>query len=131
MRTQLEQFLNKETLFYAIFDQYDETAKGRVVAVVKDIRVKDSKEILTDHVWINRTSGMKDLKLRQGDIVSFYAQAEKYAHGPGSRNAKVGSFDYGLSRIRDLRLHRQFSKKDDRWPHFLLNKDILESISNE
>lgn len=131
MRVQLEQFLNKEILFYAIFDQYSETAKGRVVAVVKDIRLKDSNDILTDHVWINRTSGMKDLKLRQGDIVSFFAQVEKYAHAPGTRSAKVGSFDYGLSRVRDLRLHRQFSKKDERWPHFLLNKDLMEGFNNE
>lgn len=126
MRKELARFLEKEVLFYAVFGQYENTAKNRTVAVVKDVRIKDNPEVLADHVWINRTTEMKDLKLRDGDIVSFYGKVEKYAHAPGSKSSQVGSIDYGIARIKDFRLHRQYSSKDERWPHF-----ILESLEND
>ena len=125
MRKELEKFLEKEVLFYATFGQYNNTPKRRTVAVVKNIRVKDCLDIVADHVWINRTSEMKDLKLRDGDVVSFYGKVERYARGPGSKSG-VGSFDYGISKIRDFRLHRQYSNKDERWPHFIVESEVNE-----
>lgn len=122
MRQELGKFLEKENLYYATFERYEETPKGRSVALIKDIRIKDNADIIADHVWIGRTSEMKDLKLREGDIVSFYGKVERYAHAPGTKNSKVGEVDYGISRIKDFRLHRNYSSKDNRWPHFLVNE---------
>jgi hypothetical protein len=119
MRHELGKFLEKEVLFYAVFGRYEDTPKRRTVAVIQDIRIKDNPTVLADHVWINRTSEMKDLKLKEGDIVSFYGKVERYTHAPGTKNSKVGVIDYGISRIKDFRLHRHYSSKDERWPHFL------------
>ena len=124
MREALAEFLNKEILVYATFERYEETPKGRAVAIIKNIRIKGNSDILADHVWVNRTSTMKELKLRDGDTISFYAKVERYAHAPGSKNSKVGAVDYGIEKIRDFRLHRQFSRRDERWPHFLYEGEL-------
>lgn len=119
MRIGLAKYLRQEILFYASFERYDENIQGRITALVKDIRVKDNPDIITDHVWVNRTSDMKSLNLQSGNIISFYGRVEHYAHGKGSKNAKFGEKDIGISRISDVRVHRQYSKKDDRWPYFI------------
>lgn len=123
MRIGLQKYLKQEVLFYAAFERYDENVEGRTTVLVKDIRVKDDPEVVTDHVWVNRTSEMKDLNLQSGNIISFYGRVEPYAHGKGSKGAKFGEIDYGISRISDVRVHRQYSKKDDRWPHFIIKKE--------
>ena len=123
MRQELGKFLEKEVLFYAVFGRYEDTPKRRTVAVIQDIRVKDNVDVVADHVWINRTSEMKDLKLKEGDIVSFYGKVERYAHAPGTKSNKVGVIDYGISRIKDFRLHRHYSSRDERWPHFIVNQE--------
>ena len=39
--------------------------------LLKDVKLKDSDKIITDHLWFNKTKGFEALNLKEGDIVQF------------------------------------------------------------
>ena len=49
--------------------------------LLKDVKLKDSDKIITDHLWFNKTKGFEALNLKEGDIVQFDARVDSYTKG--------------------------------------------------
>ena len=68
--------------------------------LLKEIRLKDSDKIITDHLWFNKTKGFDVLNLKEGDIVQFDARVNSYIKGYQGYREDVWSHtekDYKLS----------------------------------
>lgn len=56
--------------------------KSRLTALFQDVRLAGKRTILTDHVWLNLTSGLKALgELEPGDVILFDARVAEYKKG--------------------------------------------------
>lgn len=78
--------------------------RTRLTALFQDIRLAGKKKVLTDHVWLNLTDGLKSLgELEPGDVVSFDARVREYKKGYWGSDPKkaakrpASSIDYKLS----------------------------------
>ena len=75
--------------------------------LLKDIKLKDSDKIITDHLWFNKTKGFKALNLKEGNIVQFDARVDSYVKGYKGYREDVCSHtekDYKLSYPTKIKL---------------------------
>ena len=75
--------------------------------LLKDIKLKDSDKIITDHLWFNKTKGFDALNLKEGDVVQFDARVDSYTKGYQGYREDVCSYteiDYKLSYPTKIKL---------------------------
>lgn len=75
--------------------------------LLKDVKLKDSDKIITDHLWFNKTKGFEALNLKEGDIVQFDARIDSYTKGYQGYREDVCSYteiDYKLSYPTKIKL---------------------------
>ena len=99
---------NERQIFTGTFVRFGEKTgyKGPVSTVLlKDIY--DNKEkLLTDHLWFNLTKGFDKLRMKEGDIIEFYARVKRYEKGYRGQRDDVyvpHEMDYKLSHPSKLR----------------------------
>ena len=84
MRKGLEKVNGSRIKFIGIFERYGSKTnfKGYPEKTILFKDVKNNSTVITDHIWFNMTKGFETLgKLKQGDIVEFYARVKKYYKG--------------------------------------------------
>ena len=75
--------------------------------LLKDVKLKDSDKIITDHLWFNKTKGFESLNLKEGNIVQFDARVDSYVKGYKGYREDVCSHtekDYKLSYPTKIKL---------------------------
>ena len=110
MRTELQPFEGKTSLFIATFGKYG-TWRSRGIAgrsiLLLDLKTGTGR-LLADHTWINYTAGFDAAgEFARGEQVRFTAGVKPYCKGYfgqkiGDRFARVPGLDYRLSFPRNV-----------------------------
>ncbi|OLS21802.1 MAG: hypothetical protein HeimC2_32130 [Candidatus Heimdallarchaeota archaeon LC_2] len=105
-RTQLKMLGDNERhSFTGTFEKYGSKKNFRgyfdTTLLFKDIKLVNSKKILTDHLWMNLTNKFANLgKLLEGDVIQFNARVKLYEKGYRGYRQEVeqwSALDYKLS----------------------------------
>ena len=105
MREKLKNLGDDERhVFVATFERFGTKHgyKGEEKTVLlSDVRLVETNEILTDHLWFNATKGFLNVKPKKGDKIQFQGRVEWYEKGYFGRREDVyvpESTDYKISR---------------------------------
>lgn len=97
MRYELKKINNERATFTGTFERrcIKKGWKGKIESTVLFLDIKDADEnIVTDHLWINKTTGLTKIgMLNKGDVIQFDARVKPYTKG--ERGFEVR--DYKLS----------------------------------
>ncbi len=96
---------NERHTFVGTFERYGSKKNyhgfPETTILLKNIKMKDTKEIITDHLWFNFTKGFRGLgNMETGELIQFNARVKPYVKGyQGYREeiARGVSVDYKLS----------------------------------
>tara|TARA_B100002019_G_scaffold260642_1_gene246874 strand:+ start:2565 stop:2903 length:339 start_codon:yes stop_codon:yes gene_type:complete len=104
MRYKLKKYIGQRLCFSATVEKFGEKTafKGAPIPtlLLKDIRIKDQKEILSDHLWFTKGKSWKNVS--EGDTVEFFARVSTYEKGYKGYRDDV--FDAPIR--KDFRLER-------------------------
>lgn len=85
--------------------------------LLSDVKLKGEARVLTDHIWLNYTKGIREHMLKEGDVVVFEARVIGYTKGYRGHRDDVESFveyDYKLSHPTNIRLRANINE-DGKW----------------
>ena len=117
MRLELEK-LHKQTItIEATIDRRGRVRSGDPRLCLKDVIDANTKEFLTDHVWINEESEVKNLFLEPGDSIRLTVEVHLYKKSTG--------VDFGIRNPRNV------IKKEDISIYFAIPSKELEQTLNE
>ena len=120
MREELEQYVGKRMYFRARVDKFGvksafhalkfgaehghrrsirkrrrrKAVKLNRTVLLKEIRIRDTGELLTDHVWVPRGAWSK--KLEQNDVIEFYGRVDRYGKAVGNHLLGQMEKDYRI-----------------------------------
>ena len=116
IRSKLEQ-LNKKTItIEGVLDRKGQSRSGNFKLCLIDVKDVSTGEILTDHLWINETSDLRNLFLEVGDTVRITGDVFLYK--------KTDGFDFGLRNLKDA------IKKEDVPIYFAIPVKGSEEVIN-
>ena len=99
MRRRLEKMHGERLSFIGVFEKTGSKAgfRGEALTTVllREVRLKATNQIITDHLWFNMTKEFRNLCLQKGDKVEFDARVKDYVKG--YFRFDVQSTDYKLS----------------------------------
>lgn len=105
MRQRLEPYYQETHIFTARFQKYSKTIHGSNVVCLVGLCL--GGQAVADHIWIHRSKQVKQLELKNGDMVEFEARVCKYARDWFAVEIEDISLDYGLEKIREFRVTKR------------------------
>jgi len=96
----LKEHKGKRLRFTGVFERYGSKRAYRGpdlrTVLLVDVRLVDTGQIVTDHLWFTETKGLSRLErgLEPGDTLTFDARVETYKKGYQGRRAKEWGEDW-------------------------------------
>lgn len=108
-RKTLKKMDGERLKFYGTFERFG-TKNGYMgiqkTVLLVDVKLAETDQIVTQHLWFNLTKGFEKLDLQIGDKVEFHARVKEYTKGYVGRRLEVYKpieTDYKLSHPTKLK----------------------------
>ena len=110
VRTELKKIKNERLTFSGVVSRFGTKNNYRGMPsdtiCVADIKICDSTEIITDHVWFTIGSTISNVRLQIGDTIKFDARVKSYTKGYVNHREYIDerTTDYRLSHPTKIKI---------------------------